>query len=423
MQDVAVPQTCRQRRAYDPRLRELVRQAPDSRKLTQELGIPRSTVATWKRRPSAAVTSAPVLDQGDQDLRARVLKLERRVEVLATVVRLLMVLVRTCGFPLDQERVPQGEKKARLLRAVESARRTIQLRSVLRILGLNASRFYTWRRANETCGLEDRSSCPKCCPQQLTLDEVIAMRDMATSKEYRHVPTGTLAMLAKRLGRVYASASTWYRVIKNCGWRRPRRRIHPGKPTEGIRAERPDEVWHIDTSVIRLLDGTKVYLQAVLDNFSRRILAWRLDAQLQPAATATLLLKAAAGMKQSSQSSAETPSVMVDGGIENFNHAVDELVESGVLKRILAQTDLLFSNSLIEAFCTRCLTSTSCASADCGHCGRLIAHTSSSGSDPSNTPLEIDYVGRFQTRAIQLGVLVPVAYQPRKKAVRPIPAQ
>ena len=41
---------------------------------------------------------------------------------------------------------------------------------------------------------------------------------------------------------------------------------------------------------------------------------------------------------------------MVDGGIENFNHAVDELVESGILKRILAQTDLLFSYSLIEAF-------------------------------------------------------------------------
>ena len=301
----------------------------------------------WK---SAAVTSAPMLDQDEQDLRARVLKLERRVEVLATVVRLLIVLVRTCGFRLGHERVPEGEKKARVLRAIESARRTIQLRSVLRIVGLNGSRFHSWKRAGKTCDLEDRSSCPKCSPQQLTADEVIAMRDIATSQEYRHVPTGTLAMLTQRLGKVYASASTWYRFIKDCGWRRPRRRIHPGKPTEGIRAEKADEIWHIDTTVIRLLDGTKVYLQAVLDNFSRRILAWRLDAQLQPAATATLLLKAAAGMKESLESRAETPSVMVDGGIENFNHAVDELVESGILKRILAQIDLLFSNSLIEAF-------------------------------------------------------------------------
>jgi transposase InsO family protein len=42
----------------------------------------------------------------------------------------------------------------------------------------------------------------------------------------------------------------------------------------GLRTTRVDEMWHIDTTVIRLLDGT-VYLHAVIDNFSRRILAWR----------------------------------------------------------------------------------------------------------------------------------------------------
>ena len=33
---------------------------------------------------------------------------------------------------------------------------------------------------------------------------------------------------------------------------------------------------HVDVTVIRLLDGTKLYLHGVLDNFSRRILAWHL---------------------------------------------------------------------------------------------------------------------------------------------------
>ena len=37
---------------------------------------------------------------------------------------------------------------------------------------------------------------------------------------------------------------------------------------------RPDELWHIDTTIIRLVDGTKAYLHAVIDNFSRRILGW-----------------------------------------------------------------------------------------------------------------------------------------------------
>jgi len=45
---------------------------------------------------------------------------------------------------------------------------------------------------------------------------------MVTSAEYRHVPTGTLAVLAQRLGKVWASRSTWYRLVRQPGWRRPR---------------------------------------------------------------------------------------------------------------------------------------------------------------------------------------------------------
>ncbi len=50
-------------------------------------------------------------------------------------------------------------------------------------------------------------------------------------------------------------------------------RVHPEKPKVGLRTSRADEMWHIDTTVIRLLDGTRTYLHAVIDNFSRRILA------------------------------------------------------------------------------------------------------------------------------------------------------
>ena len=44
------------------------------------------------------------------------------------------------------------------------------------------------------------------------------------------------------------------------------------------------------------------------------------------------------------------PMVLVDGGVENFNSAVVQLVESGLLKRVLAQTEITFSNSLIESW-------------------------------------------------------------------------
>ena len=74
-----------------------------------------------------------------------------------------------------------------------------------------------------------------------------------TSPEFRHVPIGTLAVLAQRLGKVWASPSTWYHLVRKYGWRRPRLRVHPAKPKVGLRTTRADEMWHIDTTVRRLV--------------------------------------------------------------------------------------------------------------------------------------------------------------------------
>jgi hypothetical protein len=60
------------------------------------------------------------------------------------------------------------------------------------------------------------------------------------------------------------SATTWALLVREHGWRRPRVRVHPAKPTVGLRASRPNEYWHIDVTVLKLLDGTKTFLHAVI---------------------------------------------------------------------------------------------------------------------------------------------------------------
>ncbi len=98
------------------------------------------------------------------------------------------------------------------------------------------------------------------------------MKEMVESPEYRHVPTGRLAILAQRLGTVFAAPATWYKLTRSRGWRRPRLRLHPAAPKDGLRALAPDEMWHVDTTIIKLLNGAKIYLHAVIDNYSRKIL-------------------------------------------------------------------------------------------------------------------------------------------------------
>ena len=344
------PVVRRTHRSYDSRLRVLALDAAGE-KIAQRLAIPRSTLADWRANKPAPLVALPdrLGDNGSgEDLHRRVLVLERRIAVLIAVVALLRAVISVCGINLDR-RLPSGEHKRRLLAAITSARRTLLLGRVLTIVGISSSRYHDWRHRSLACRLDDRRSCPRRHPTQLTAAEIAEIKDVVTAPDFRHVPTGTLAVLAARLGRVFAAPGTWYRLIKARGWRRPRLRRHPAAPTEGVRATAPDQIWHIDVTVIRLLGGSKIYLQAVLDNFSRRILAWRLSDRNVGVETAALLERA---LEQSHARERGTgpPQLYVDGGSENFNEHVDGLVDANLLRRVLAQTDVSFSNSLIEAF-------------------------------------------------------------------------
>jgi putative transposase len=101
-----------------------------------------------------------------------------------------------------------------------------------------------------------------------------------------------------------------------------------------------------DTTVIRLLDGTRAYLHAVIDNFSRRILAWRVADTFAPVNSVAVLVEAS----RRATPSATPPVVLADAGVENVNADVDDLIATGVLRRVLAFTELTFSNSMIEAW-------------------------------------------------------------------------
>jgi hypothetical protein len=84
----------------------------------------------------------------------------------------------------------------------------------LRFLRVSPGRFHAWRRREGACALNDQSSCPRTSPSRLTPLEVRSIEKMVASPDYRHVPTGTLAVLAQRLGKVWASPSTWYRAAR-----------------------------------------------------------------------------------------------------------------------------------------------------------------------------------------------------------------
>jgi putative transposase len=339
-----MPSRIRPQRRYDHRLRDLVRHTGDVTVAT-DLGVPRSTARGWLAGPATVVVSLDRANLTELELRQEILRLRRRVQKLAALLRLMLAVQWAVGFSLTHQRLPDGRAKQRILRAIDQPRTCMPLRALLLLLRLSPSRFHAWQR-QDTCALDDQSSCPRTSPHRLTPAEVRVIEEVVTSPDYRHVPTGTLAVLAQRLGRVWASPSTWYGLVRRFGWRRPRLRVHPAKPKVGLRASHANEVWHIDTTVIRLLDGTRAYVHAVIDNFSRRILAWRVADTFAPVNSVAVLLDAG----RRATGADPVPVVLADAGVENVNAQIDALITSGVLRRVLAYTELRFSNSMIEAW-------------------------------------------------------------------------
>lgn len=128
--------------------------------LFQDLGVPRSTAASWLRRGQRPVVTAEVFALDQQELQAEVLLLQRRIRFLLGIIRLAFLLVRLSGFRLDSLRVPDARVKQSILAAVQHALKAVPLAVVLRVLRLSSARYHAWSNLSQDCLFDDRSSCP-----------------------------------------------------------------------------------------------------------------------------------------------------------------------------------------------------------------------------------------------------------------------
>src|SRR5262244_3624742 len=106
--------TGRLQHRYDHRLRDLVHATGDV-SIATNLGVPRSTARGWLGKAATVVVSVDLTNRTASELQREVLELRRRVKRLTALLRLALALVRSSGFRLTHERVPDGCAKIRIL--------------------------------------------------------------------------------------------------------------------------------------------------------------------------------------------------------------------------------------------------------------------------------------------------------------------
>jgi transposase InsO family protein len=246
------------------------------------------------------------------------------------------------------------ENKLQILRLVESSPFT--LRETLERLDVPASTYYRWRtrfRQQGMGGLRDRSSFKGGVWNALLPEEREKILEVA-DQEPEWSPREVAYHITDRHG-FSVSEATVYRILKRVGLVKPREvKTFPAGPEYTVKTKRPNQMWQTDATYLLVKNWGWYYLISILDDFSRRILAWRLQS-FQDADAFSEVVELAyelTGMGQVPP--LQRPLLLSDNGPALISKLFGDYLEAKGLGHILASPYHPQTNGKIERYHRSC---------------------------------------------------------------------
>jgi transposase InsO family protein len=164
-------------------------------------------------------------------------------------------------------------EKVAVLAQVETLAR--YKRRTLAELGIPRSTYYRWRQRQRGQGLESHSEEGRRSWNRLTPEE--DGKILAAAREAPELSSRQLAAWITDNAGFAVSESTVYRILRREGLvKRPELRLAAGKEYH-TKTTRPHQMWATDASYFRVVGWGYYYLVTVMDDYSRFILAWKLQ--------------------------------------------------------------------------------------------------------------------------------------------------
>jgi putative transposase len=121
--------------------------------------------------------------------------------------------------------------------------------------------------------------CLKKYPNQLSNKEINVVKEYVTGEAYLHWSLASIFCQMLRKAKTFMSLATFRKYAKLTNPHLSDRRKKLQKNWIGLRAYASKQILHMDVSIFRPSDYSKVYLYFILDNFSRAILGWKASLQ------------------------------------------------------------------------------------------------------------------------------------------------
>jgi transposase InsO family protein len=241
-------------------------------------------------------------------------------------------------------------RKLELVRLVESA--PFSAAKTLRKLDIPRSTYYRWKRKFRRQGLEGlRDLSPaKGRPWNKLLSEE---RDkiIEIAMLYPEWSPREIACYIADTGVFTVSEATVYRVLRKHGMITPREVKRFAASSEyRIKTKAPNEMWQTDATYLLVKGWGWYYLISVLDDYSRRILAWKLQSAMDAAAFSEVVERAceASGIDRPNVNT--KPNLLTDRGAALVSRMFGDYLEAKGVGHILASPYHPQTNGKIERY-------------------------------------------------------------------------
>jgi len=227
--------------------------------------------------------------------------------------------------------------------AIENVKEFVPINSALKVFNLSRSSFEHYKnRLVYQCDDSYFNWCVKKHPNQLLTREVVVIKNYMTHEIYKHWSKSSVYLKAIIDGNLLCGISTFYKYCSLLGFQnKPRRR--KSDDYDPIKTSKPNELWCVDVTIFKTVDGMKQYIHLLIDHYSKMILGYKIKSGSSGVAIKELLQNAYLKYKP------DKVQLLSDGGSENVNTIVSDFTVSKHIKHLIAQKNVSFSNSMIEA--------------------------------------------------------------------------
>ena len=311
--------------------------------------IPRSTRFDWDQRDIHNSFGYDWFKENEREFHT--LKLVAQNRKLLSINKVLLRVIALKRFienNVADVRVGQLSVKRVVSNSIQKIANHIGLKTSLRYLNLTFQ-YYLGLKSKINCSSSVLNICKIKHPSQLLGNEINTIKKYCLNPDYQFWPISSVYHRMIKDQVAHFNLSTFYKYVSLLNLKRRRVFSRRKNHATGIRADAPFKILHADITEFKSEDHQKAYIYLIQDNFSRAILGHRVSDQRKAVHTLQNIREVIQEYLLPSDISDVT--LLTDDGSENYGEAKKWILqnEKPKINHVVAQVDIHFSNSMIEA--------------------------------------------------------------------------